>query len=157
MNDLLPAARDRLAEEQHQIVGLCLRKRRIGPCSPPDDGDRVGATPSAIRAARISLGISSGPAIAQIVVAVADIGVEMAGDLGRNRRHILVAPVARAGHADDPAPAWLEPVDHVDHGATAASLCPWSRITRKPCSSKTFILPGLWKKLLSKVRSPVRT
>lgn len=48
----------------------------------------------------------------------------MAGDLRRNRRRVLVAPVARAGEADDPAPARLEPVAQVDHGPHRRLVAP---------------------------------
>ena len=122
MNDPLPAARDRLAEEQHQIIGLRLRKRRIeGLLLLLDDGDRLGGDTLGNQGGSHQLRNLVGPAITQIVVAVTDVDVEMAGDLSRNSRHILVAPVARAGHADDPAPARLEPVDQVDH-------CPHRRL-----------------------------
>ena len=110
VDDLLPAARDLVGEDEQQVAALGRLSAAV------DRGLLVGdhlrcdlrGSRSAISSASIIFGTSSGPRPREIVVAPEDDVVErLAGD-ARDRADVLVATIAGRGEHADAAAAALE-------------------------------------------------
>ena len=109
---------------------------------------------SSMSAARIRRGISSGAA-AQIVVAVADIGVEMPGDQSGDGLHVLVPAVAGQVFTRRCACPRGFSVHQIDHGADGGLVMAIIENDAEAVLVEDVHPAGDWKKVLSKVRRPV--
>ena len=113
-------------EDQHEVAGAAHAQRRVDRfLLVRDQRDRGLRDARGDERRRHDARHLVGRAVAQVVVAAADVVVEAARHGLRDRAQVLVAPVAGTGEHDDAPARDVEPLREIRHASpTACALWP---------------------------------
>src|SRR6516162_6643238 len=125
LDDLLPGAHQRVGENEQQVAGLshlqcsvdCLLLIR-------NDRDRSARDPCLLESRRLEAWDLIGLALAQVVVAAADVVIESPGNRLGDGDEILIAAVAGTGEHHDTPPGHLQALSELGHGRNGVGVVP---------------------------------